>query len=181
MTSLSSPWHWCTAIWYNLLSVHAAFNHFSYNNFFYTHTHSFWLWICINRNKSRYRAHNLSSTSYMYVSLGMFACTHTRTNLWKVLLVRYKMYCWQVSWNINRLSFKHIEGFQPEWYISTMIYSWDIPFWLETLDMEQQVMTGLGRGTWERELAGLSAAYDLKMFCYCWHMAHVGLLNLQIQ
>ena len=29
----------------------------------------------------------------------------------------------------------HIKGFQPEWYISTMIYSCDIPFWLETLNM----------------------------------------------
>ena len=27
----------------------------------------------------------------------------------------------------------HIKGFRPEWYISTMIYSRDIPFWLETL------------------------------------------------
>ena len=31
----------------------------------------------------------------------------------------------------------NIEGFQPEWYISTMIYtgSQDIAFWSETLDM----------------------------------------------
>ena len=29
----------------------------------------------------------------------------------------------------------YIEGFRPEWYISTIIYSWDIPFWSETLNM----------------------------------------------
>ena len=29
----------------------------------------------------------------------------------------------------------YIEGYQPEWYISTMIYSGDTPFWSETLDI----------------------------------------------
>ena len=29
---------------------------------------------------------------------------------------------------------KHIEGSQPEWCISSMIYSGDAPFWSETLD-----------------------------------------------
>ena len=38
-------------------------------------------------------------------------------------------------WGSYLVRFLHIEGFQPEWNISTMIHSWDIPFWSETLDM----------------------------------------------
>ena len=30
---------------------------------------------------------------------------------------------------------ENIEGFQPEWFFSTMIYSQDTPFWSETLNM----------------------------------------------
>ena len=30
----------------------------------------------------------------------------------------------------------YIEGFQPEWCISTMIYCQDTPFWSETLNMQ---------------------------------------------
>ena len=30
---------------------------------------------------------------------------------------------------------ENIEGFRPEWYISTMTYSQDIPFWSETLNI----------------------------------------------
>ena len=28
-----------------------------------------------------------------------------------------------------------IEGFQPEWYISTTYHAWDTPFWLGILDI----------------------------------------------
>ena len=28
----------------------------------------------------------------------------------------------------------HIEGFRPEWYISTIYHAWDTPFWSGTLD-----------------------------------------------
>ena len=35
----------------------------------------------------------------------------------------------------NSNCLKHIEGFQPDWDISTLIYSWDTPFWSETLDI----------------------------------------------
>ena len=34
----------------------------------------------------------------------------------------------------------HIEGFQPEWYYSTMIFSRDIPFWLEILNMHSTAL-----------------------------------------
>ena len=33
------------------------------------------------------------------------------------------------------VSFLHIEGFRPEWCISTIYHALDTPFWLETLDM----------------------------------------------
>ena len=29
----------------------------------------------------------------------------------------------------------HIEGFQPEWCISTIYHAWDTPFWLGTLEL----------------------------------------------
>ena len=32
-----------------------------------------------------------------------------------------------------------IEGFRPEWYISTMIQRRDIQFWLETLEINSQI------------------------------------------
>ena len=41
--------------------------------------------------------------------------------------------------NLHILLHLHIEGFRPEWYISTMIYSCDIPFWSETLDIELKI------------------------------------------
>ena len=31
--------------------------------------------------------------------------------------------------------YNDIEGFQPEWCISTIYHAWDIPFWQETLDL----------------------------------------------
>ena len=31
---------------------------------------------------------------------------------------------------------KQIDGFLPEWYIFTMIYSRDTPFWSETLEIQ---------------------------------------------
>ena len=37
---------------------------------------------------------------------------------------------WMKKWS-------HIEGSQPEWCISSMIYSRDKPFWLEILDMQK--------------------------------------------
>ena len=30
---------------------------------------------------------------------------------------------------------EHVEGFRPQWYISAMIYSGDVPFWSKTLDI----------------------------------------------
>ena len=32
-------------------------------------------------------------------------------------------------------SYLHFEGSVPEWYISTMLYSQDIPFWSRILDL----------------------------------------------
>ena len=36
----------------------------------------------------------------------------------------------------GELGLLHIEGFQPEWCISSMMYSRDTPFWSETLDIK---------------------------------------------
>ena len=38
---------------------------------------------------------------------------------------------------IKKKKRSHIKGFRPEWYIFTMIYSQDLPFWLETLDTQK--------------------------------------------
>ena len=37
---------------------------------------------------------------------------------------------------------EYIEGFRPEWYISTMIYSRDAPFWSETFDIYYCIFLG---------------------------------------
>ena len=34
----------------------------------------------------------------------------------------------------NRKSRNQTEGLRPQWYVSTMIYSPDVPFWSETLE-----------------------------------------------
>ena len=34
----------------------------------------------------------------------------------------------------------HIEGSQPEWCISSMMYSTEIPFWSETFDMNNVLL-----------------------------------------
>ena len=38
----------------------------------------------------------------------------------------------------------HIEGFQPEWCISTIYHAWDTPFWSGTLD----ILTHTHTHTW---------------------------------
>ena len=35
----------------------------------------------------------------------------------------------------SSVSHPHFEGSRPEWYISSMLYSWDVPFWSGTLDL----------------------------------------------
>ena len=35
----------------------------------------------------------------------------------------------------------HMEGFQPEWYISTIYHAWDTPFWSGTLDIMVILLT----------------------------------------
>ena len=46
--------------------------------------------------------------------------------------VHHQRYAWIKKQEPNR---EHIKGFLAEYYISTMIYSWDKPFWSETLNM----------------------------------------------
>ena len=54
--------------------------------------------------------------------------THTNTNyLLRVLFTHF--------WSHNYSKYQHFEGFRPEWYISTIIYSGDTPFWTETLHL----------------------------------------------
>ena len=73
---------------------------------------------------------------------GIILCkTNNCTHLWSYNLIKINfgtaLACG--SW-INHtaiFSYLYIEGFWPEWYISSMVYSWDIPFWLETLDIIQ--------------------------------------------
>ena len=40
---------------------------------------------------------------------------------------------WQ--WHPVWYWYLYIEGFRPEWYISTKYHAWDTPFWLGTLDI----------------------------------------------
>ena len=50
----------------------------------------------------------------------------------------------------------HIEGFQPEWYISTIYHAWITPFWSETLNMIQdRHFSAHNQCTWS-----------------CWHSIH---------
>ena len=44
----------------------------------------------------------------------------------KVGLIHYDSFCGGGS---------HFEGFRPDWYISTIYYAWDTPFWSGTLDI----------------------------------------------
>ena len=37
--------------------------------------------------------------------------------------------------SVDYYNWYQIEGFRPEWYISTIYHCRDIPFWLETLEM----------------------------------------------
>ena len=39
------------------------------------------------------------------------------------------------TFGVALLQYEHIEGFQPERYISTLFHCRDIPFWSETLDI----------------------------------------------
>ena len=48
---------------------------------------------------------------------------------------------------IGTTHFYHFEGSGPEWYISSMLYSLDIPFWSGTLDfIPFSVALTLGEG-----------------------------------
>ena len=49
-----------------------------------------------------------------------------------LLLLHSQLYLWVPP---PLVRFLHIEGFRPEWWISSMIYSRDTPFWSGTLDM----------------------------------------------
>ena len=40
----------------------------------------------------------------------------------------------------------HIEGFRPEWCISTTYHAWDTPFWSETLDLYHPAITKVHNG-----------------------------------
>ena len=42
---------------------------------------------------------------------------------------------------IDQCVWNEIEGFQPEWCISTIYHAWDTPFWLGTLEMYSAVFT----------------------------------------
>ena len=56
---------------------------------------------------------------------------HTNTSILKVnkVVLQYKDHL-------------HIKGSRPEWCISSMIHSRDIPFWSETLDMDHALKLG---------------------------------------
>ena len=60
----------------------------------------------------------------------------------------------EVATGLNTASGKnHIGSFQPESYISTMIYSWDIPFWSETFDMQPSCVDSVLITLWNVELS----------------------------
>ena len=52
-------------------------------------------------------------------------------NLWPYYISRVP--------NQNGVSLLYIEGSQPEWCISSMMYSRDTPFWSETLDIMLEI------------------------------------------
>ena len=45
---------------------------------------------------------------------------------------------WHFSWPHLKMERTHIRGLPPEWCISTIYHCRDIPFWLETLDIQAQ-------------------------------------------
>ena len=62
-----------------------------------------------------------------------------KSSLWLSILDHIEGF--RPEWYISTMSLwlsilDHIEGFWPEWCISTMIQSRDAPFWLETLDIQ---------------------------------------------
>ena len=79
------------------------------------------------KNNSFYNVLVMRRASAVVAGLNIcFGCDRALCLLWVNSLCCSLCYC---------SSCLQIEGFQPEWYISTMIYSRDIPFRKETLEM----------------------------------------------
>ena len=74
------------------------------------------------------------------------ACQHlvaTETNQWTPALRQQELQVQKLSVmvayvpidNAKKEEKDHFKGSGPEWYISSMLYSWDIPFWSGTLEI----------------------------------------------
>ena len=67
----------------------------------------------------------------------------------------------------------HIEGFRPEWGISTIYHAWDTPFWLGTLSMHHWLLQVLTTSQWLllQIKAMRSAACEIQFLSIIWQWA----------
>ena len=79
---------------------------------------------------------------FCYYANNVIGCTYKNKQMAKTSIGDTKTYqqnakCHCILFAENAwYGHSHIEGSRPEWCITSMIYSGDTPFWLETLDMQ---------------------------------------------
>ena len=84
---------------------------------------------CLTRRSSTVRLQSVSSVRKLLGMLGGAQIALALISEIKPMLDTQNVSCGQ-------LNLQNIEGSRPEWCISSMIYSRDTPFWLETVEIQ---------------------------------------------